>query len=148
MQTFGRAVAPVPLPRKPSLAMIQEFERRLLEMPQVEIEPSHTFAEGLYARQITIPAGTAVTGKLHRTGHLNFLMSGEIEVWTEEGMRRLRGPQMIVSHPGTKRVGYAFTDTVWITVHATEETDIAAIENQLIQPEAPAIESGDVKCLS
>lgn len=148
--TFGaaRSTTPVQLPQKPTLELIQRFERLLLDQPQVEIEPTHYFAKGLYARQITIPAGTVVTGKLHRTEHLNLLVQGEITVWTEDGMQRLTAPQVIVSKPGTKRVGYAHTDTVWITVHAIEETDIAAIESQLIEPEAPALESGDVKCLS
>lgn len=130
----------VPLPNKPSLDTIQALERELLKRPQVEIEPAHHFADGLYAREITIPAGACVTGKMHRTGHLNFLVRGEITVWTEEGMKRLTAPAVLRSEPGVKRVGFAHTDTTWITVHATDETDVAQIEADIIVPEFPAIE--------
>lgn len=142
-----REFLPVALPDTPSLATIQQFERQLKAMPgQIQIEPVHYFADGLYGREITIPAGTVLTGKIHKAAHLNFLMRGEITVWTEQGMRRLVGPQVIVSQPGAKRVGLAHTDTVWITVHASKETELDKLEAELIEPENPLIE-GEAPCL-
>jgi hypothetical protein len=38
----------------------------------------------------------------------------------------------MVSRPGTKRVGYAHEDTIWTTIHATEETDMEKVEKELI----------------
>lgn len=130
-----------PLPTKPSLETIQRFESELRKLPQLKISTFHHFAEGLYAREIVIPAGCTLTGKIHKTEHMNFLMKGDITVWTEDGMRRLQAPEVLVSKPGTKRVGYAHEETIWVTVHATKETDLARLEGELIAPESLSIES-------
>ena len=99
---------------------------------QVEIEPVHYFAKGLYAREITIPAGTILTGKIHKTEHLNIISKGKISVVTEFGSQVIEAPATIVSEPGTKRAGYALEDTVWTTIHATEEKDLVRLEQELI----------------
>jgi hypothetical protein len=92
----------------------------------------HTFAPGVYVREIFIPAGTLIVGKIHKHEHPNFLMSGEVSVLTEEGPKRLKGPLSMISPAGTKRVVYAHTDTVWITVHITNSTDLQQIEEEII----------------
>ena len=98
----------------------------------MEITPVHYFAKGLYAREIFIPKGTLLTGKIHRTEHLNIISKGDISVVTEEGTKRITAPFTMIAKPGTKRVGYAHEDTVWTTVHATDETDLEKIELELI----------------
>lgn len=142
----GGAGEIAPLPNKPSLETIQRFEQCLRKLPQLEIATTHHFADGLYGREILIPAGCTLTGKVHKGEHLNFLMQGDITVWTEDGMKRLQAPAVIVSKPGTKRVGHAHTDTIWVTVHATHETDLERLESELIVPETPQIEEGDKLC--
>jgi len=92
----------------------------------------HTFTEGAYARQISIPKGSLIVGKIHRHAHLNFVMSGHVSVMTDEGVKEINGPVMFVSRPGTKRVVFAHEDTVWVTVHVTEETDLQKVEEQII----------------
>lgn len=145
--TYSTHDPAVSIPNKPTLAQIQRCEQAIKALPPVVIEPTHHFAEGLYGREILIPAGTILTGKVHRGEHLNFLMKGEITVWTEEGMKRLQAPAVIVSKPGTKRIGYTHSDTIWITVHATHERDLERLEAELIEPEFPAIEHGEFPCL-
>jgi hypothetical protein len=126
----------VPLSHVPTRVEIERLEAHLREQPQVAIATRHYFAAGLYAREILIPAGVLLTGRVHRQEHLNILSQGEITVWTEEGIRRLKAPYTLVSRPGTKRVGLAHSDTVWTTVHACQLTDIAAIERELLEPES------------
>ena len=93
----------------------------------------HSFAPGVYVREIFIPKGTVLTGKIHRHAHPNFLMKGEVIVVTENGGReRLRAPRSMISEAGTKRAIIALEDTVWITVHATSETDLQKIEDYVI----------------
>lgn len=116
---------------------IARLEAAMLAMPQVEIETRHDFAAGLYARTIVIPAGVALTGKVHLEGHLNMVSKGRITVWTEEGMRTIDAtdaPAILASEPGMKRVGYAHEETVWTTIHANPEDlrDIAALERALV----------------
>ncbi len=116
---------------------IDELERAILSLSpelQLEIPPTHYQAEGLYAREILIPRGTVLTGKIHKFQHINVISQGDISVMTEHGIKRLKAPCTFVSPPGTKRVGYAHEDTVWTTFHATEETDLSQIEDALVFP--------------
>jgi hypothetical protein len=136
----------VPLPSVPTLAQIQALEAELRKYPQLYDDTHHHFAEGIYGRELRIPKGALLTGKMHKQQHLNFLVKGEITVWTEQGMKRLKAPQVIVSQPGCKRVGFAHEDTIWITVHASHQTDLAALEAELIEPEFAVLE-GDIPCL-
>ena len=122
----------------PSRDQIKRLESHMAQLPQLEIQTRHHFAHGLYAREITIPAGCVLTGKVHAEEHLNIVSKGRIVVWTEDGMKDVRAPFTMVSRPGTKRVGLAVEETVWTTIHANpqDDTDLTVLEAKLIVPEA------------
>ena len=105
---------------------ILENEMRMCE--QINIPVKHFFSPGVYAREITIPAGTLLTGRIHKFEQLNILSGGEISVLTHEGMKRVRAPFTVVSPPGTKRIAYAHTECTWTTILATDEKDPDLIE--------------------
>lgn len=112
---------------------IKDLETQMKEMPnQLELPLKHHFSKDLYGRELLIPAGTLLVGKIHKHQSLNILASGDISLLTEEGTKRVQAPYIVVSQPGIKRVGYAHTDCVWITVHATKETDLEKIEDEVI----------------
>lgn len=125
------------LPRVPTREQIDRLEAVLLQAEAdgagVPINTWHHFADGLVARTILIPAGTLLTGVPHKAEHLN-VCAGDIEVWTEAGMRRLSGYHVIPSLPGARRVGRTFADTWWTTVHLNpgNERDIARLEDALV----------------
>jgi hypothetical protein len=105
----------------------------------------HHFIPGAYARELHIPAGTLASGKIHREPCFNILLLGTITLFTEEGRNTVTAPAFFRSEAGTKRVAYAHTDSVFMTVHATDETDLQAIERKLTckdysELEAPAVE--------
>lgn len=126
---------------------VQRMEDALLGMPHAHIpeDVHHHFAPGVYMRELRIPKGAVLTGKIHRTDHLNILAKGEISVLTEHGVQRLTAPAVISSSAGIKRAGYAHEDCVWITVHPTHETDLAKLEEQLIAPSFEALGDMTVK---
>lgn len=133
----------------PTREQIERLEAQMRMMEQLPIKPVHHFADGLYAREITIRAGTILTGKVHSTEHLNIVSQGRIAVWTEDGMKIVAAPCTLISRPGTKRVGFALEDTVWTTIHANPDnlTDMAALEQALIDPVHPAITTEETVCL-
>jgi hypothetical protein len=127
---------PAVLPSVPTREQIDRLEQHMLDAEVehgVAIETWHSFADGLVARTIFIPAGVTLTGAPHKAEHLN-VCHGDIDVWTEQGMRRLTGFNVIPSLPGAKRVGHAHADTWWTTVHLnpSNERDIAALEDALV----------------
>ena len=103
---------------------------------------THTFADGMYVREIFIPAGMFVVGKIHKHSHPNFLLKGIVRVVTEFGSEQLIGPVSIISKAGTKRALYAITDLVWITVHLnpTNTEDLGELEEEIIAPSYEAYE--------
>lgn len=103
----------------------------------VEVPVTHHFANkgtkhGAYGREITIPAGTLLTGKIHKTEQINVLLAGVIRVSTENGIERMVAPRVIVSPAGTKRIAYTETEVRWLTFHATSNTDLEKIEGEFI----------------
>lgn len=95
----------------------------------------HTFSEGMYVREIFIPKGSKLTGKIHKHEHPNFLMKGKVKVFTEfEGFQIFEAPCPMISKAGTKRGVEALEDTVWITVHhnPTNTTDLIELEEAVI----------------
>lgn len=133
----------------PTREQIERLEAQMRMMEQLPIEPVHHFADGLYAREILIRAGTILTGKVHSTEHLNIVSKGRIVVWTEDGMKEVAAPCTLISRPGTKRVGFALEDTVWTTIHANPQnlTDLEALELALIDNTQPALTSEATPCL-
>ena len=111
---------------------VMDLEALMKTMPQLEIPVKHHFAQGLYAREILIPKGAIIVGMIHRQSQLNFCLKGDISIVTEEGEKRFRAGEMIVSPPGTKRAAYAHEETIWTTVLGTYLTDIPTIEATLI----------------
>lgn len=94
----------------------------------------HSFAGGIYMREIFIPAGTLLVGKIHRRSHPRVVLSGEIIQFSESGgQERFKGPIAIISPAGAKRAIYALTDYRAITFHEVgEERDLKKIEDLLI----------------
>jgi hypothetical protein len=123
----------------PSKEQIEKLQAEMVKMPQAELETEHYFSEGMYCRKLIRPAGTLIVGKVHKKAHFFLCAKGEIIAWTESGMRTLRAGDIIESQPGTKRVTYAISDAIGITVHKTDKTDLHEIEAELIEPDETAL---------
>lgn len=119
--------------------LVDACERVMAENPTLFDPPlTHRFTPGLYVREIFIPAGTLLTSKIHKTEHPFVISQGVISVWSEDrGVEHLYAPHTGITKPGTRRVLYAHTDTVWTTFHPSEETDVGTLEAQLIEPRNP-----------
>jgi hypothetical protein len=116
---------------------LKELENELLKLDQVEIPTEHQFMGGIYLRSISVPAGTLIIGKRHRNETCNILLSGIMSIYIGEDQptKRLTGPCIFRSDPGSKKMGYAHTDCVFMNLHPTNETDLDKIEAEFIIPE-------------
>lgn len=124
-------------------AKILQLEEALLAQPKSiagspgridDLPVNNHFACGVYMRELPIPKNMVLTGKIHKTEHLAILSQGDVSVWTEGGMKRLKASSVIKSNPGMKRVIFAHEDSVWITVHPnpTDQQNIEEIEDRLV----------------
>lgn len=84
---------------------------------QVEIPVTQYFSRGVYVREITIPAGVLCTGKIHKHPCLSIVLTGEMEVITDQGPKQIKAPMVFESPAGVKRAGRALSDCRWLTIH-------------------------------
>jgi hypothetical protein len=92
----------------------------------------HTFADGLYIREIFMPKGQVISTGIHKKEHPYFIMKGEISVLTENGIEKIKAPYTGITKPGTKRLIYIHEDSVWITVHATDKKNPEDVLNDVV----------------
>jgi hypothetical protein len=92
----------------------------------------HSFADGCYVREIFNPGGSFLVTKIHKVSHPYFLLKGSMTIMSEEGEKRIQAPHYGITKAGTKRIIYTHEDCVFVTVHATNETDIEKIEEEVI----------------
>lgn len=126
----------IPSENNKTLDIINKLEAHMDELPETmhgDCFPlEHSFAKGLYVRQISVPKGYLIISKIHKYSHAAFLLKGEISIIGTDGIRRIKAPMSIITPPGTKRAIYHHEDTVFATVHATQETDLGKIEDEII----------------
>lgn len=93
----------------------------------------HSFSEGVYIREMFMPQGGLVIGKLYKISHTWFLLSGELEVATDEGNEYYIGPCYVNAPEGTKRVLHAVSDVIFVNVYPNPDniTDTDKLEEIL-----------------
>jgi hypothetical protein len=114
---------------------IKQLTAVMAEMDQVDLPVNHYFSKGVYVREMSIPAGSCVVGKIHKTKHLNIISKGSCKVVTPLREFELTAPCVFESYEGEQKVVYMYEDTVWSNVHVTEETDLDAIEQHCVATE-------------
>ena len=117
--TYSGMLAPAPTMRE----KVQRLEATILGLPQVDCPVTHFTAPGQIARRMEIPAGTVVTGAVHKIEHLIIIAKGRLRIVTEEGTRDVLAGDVITCKPGMKNAVTALEDSAWVNVFALEETD-------------------------
>jgi mannose-6-phosphate isomerase-like protein (cupin superfamily) len=115
---------------------IYRLEAELLKLPQVEMPVDHDFCNGLYARTMHIPAGTILTGAVHKDESFFLVRKGHLIVTTDTGTAEVGPGFMSVTPSNTKRAGIAVTDVEVTTFHPnpTNEHDPEVIWNMYTVP--------------
>lgn len=94
---------------------------------------THHFADGLYAKEAFVPAGTAILKHVHDFSHLSILASGRVVVMTDNTQQIVDAPACIEIKAGITHGVKALTDCVWFCIHATDEKDASKVDDILIK---------------
>ena len=125
------------LPKLLSYGTIDLLEAQMKKMVPLDQPLEHLFVPGLYVRKILNPKGSLIVTKVHKTEHVFTILYGTLAIY-EEGkpMKVLSGPHIGVTKPGTRRLIYAYEDTVFVTYHPNPEnhTDLDVLESIIIEP--------------
>ena len=121
---------------------IVEFQKRLLAYPARYSEEElhkfnplkHSFADGLYIREIFNPKGELLLTKIHKVQHIYFLIKGDMSILTAEGEVRIKAPYYGTTEPGTQRIIFTHEDCVFVTIHSnpTNTHNIEELEERIV----------------
>ena len=94
----------------------------------------HTFADGVYIRQMDMKAGGVVIGAIHNHLHVWFLLTGHLAVATEDSIEEFIAPCYVLAKPGSKRVIYAIEQSIFVNVHKNPNNikDIKKLEDEIV----------------
>lgn len=87
-------------------------------------ELTETYCNGVYARELKMPKGAVIVGRVHKAAHINVISKGEVRVVTHEGVQLLKAPSTFISPKHTQRALEVLEDTVWTTFHAMDEDKV------------------------
>lgn len=90
---------------------------------EVDLAEVHHFSDGVYAKQMTVPAGITILTHSHAYSHLSILSQGEVIVITDDDRTSYTAPACIEIKAHVKHAIHAVKDMVWFCIHATQETD-------------------------
>jgi hypothetical protein len=111
---------------KPSAKQKAErLEEELRKAPQVDCPVREYFCPGIYAREMSIPAGTVLVGAVHKVENLAILSKGRLILATDSGPLEISAPHTLTVKPGAKNAATALEDSVWTNFlpNPTNETD-------------------------
>lgn len=114
--TFGGLASPM-------RQKVANLEASMMGLPQVDCPVRHFFAPGLYAREMSIPAGTVVTGAVHRTENLIVVSKGRLRIVTEDGTREVVAGDTLVCKAGMKNAVVALEDSRWTNFLANPDNE-------------------------
>ena len=94
----------------------------------------HTFADGVYIRQMDMKTGSVMVGAIHKHLHVWFLLTGHVTVATEDITEDYIAPCYVVSTPGVKRVILANENSIFVNIHKNPSNtqDIDELEKEIV----------------
>ena len=118
---------------------VHELQQHLQSFPEGDkVDPpvNHYFGHKTYVREMLAPSGSIIVGKTHRYNHTCIVLQGKALVYSESGSFEIQAPFTFSCEAGAKRLFGVLEDLVFQTVHYTESTDLAVIEQEIIVPDA------------
>jgi hypothetical protein len=141
--------------------ILDELEFSMLENCEpIRCLTTHRFTDGMYIREIFMPAGSLITSKIHKTEHPYIISYGKTAVsidgneWNE-----ITAPYTGITIPGTRRVLYIIEDCIWTTFHRIDdmksdynnlddeekEEIVKKIEEKILEPHINYLTGTDIK---
>jgi hypothetical protein len=140
---------------------LDELEVAMLENCEpVHCLTTHKFTDGMYIREIFMPAGSLITSKIHKTEHPYIVSYGKVAVSIDsEDWDEISAPYTGITKPGTRRVLYIIEDCIWTTFHRIDdmkseyneiseeekENIVKEIEEKILEPHVNYLTGTDIK---
>ena len=141
--------------------MLDELELSMLEKCEpVHCLTTHKFTDGMYIREIFMPAGSLITSKIHKTEHPYIVSYGKVAVSIDaQEWDEITAPYTGITKPGTRRVLFIIEDCIWTTFHRIDgmkseynelsdeqkKNIVKDIEEKILEPHLNYLTGTDIK---
>ena len=141
--------------------IMDNLEAAIIQHPEELIHGPliHRFTDGMYIREIFMPAGSLWTSKIHKTEHPYVVSYGKASVSIDaKEWHEITAPYTGITKPGTRRILYILEDCIWTTFHRVEgmksefndlndeeiEKIVEQIEDKILEPHINQITGKDI----
>jgi hypothetical protein len=129
---------------------IEDVNKQLRELPQVDLNEQHLFADGMYCRQVTMPKGSLVIGHIHKKEAINVLASGKILIKTrrEDEWEEISAPFVNSTKGGMRKIIYVLEDAYFMNIFRTENTTLDKLYDECVEEDIgskPYLQAQEVK---
>lgn len=112
-----------------AIGKVCQLEAAFVTLPQVPLVTSHILHAGVYARTITIPEGSVITGALIKRS-TSLIVSGHALMYLGGDTAELIGYGVIAASANRKQAFYALKETHITMLFATSATTVEQAENE------------------
>ncbi|MGB1226466.1 MAG: hypothetical protein ACPG9K_01130 [Poseidonibacter sp.] len=109
---------------------------KIIQPTEQGLPLTHSFSDGIYAREIFMPKGSLIIGHVHNTTHLNIVSTGSALVSIDGEIQRITAPYTFESESGCRKILYIEEDMFWTTIHKTDDRDLDSLTHTLIDLDA------------
>jgi quercetin dioxygenase-like cupin family protein len=99
----------------------------------IDLQILHHFSDGVYAKQMALPAGHFALSHRHKYSHLSILAAGVAIVEVDGTETIYAAPACIEVKAEAEHKITALQDVVWYCIHATDEKDVNKVDQVLIK---------------
>jgi quercetin dioxygenase-like cupin family protein len=96
------------------------------------VEVFHHFGHGTYIKETRIPQGVSLQQHVHPHSHQSILVVGEVYVTVGDRVKLHIAPAVINVAAGIRHEVMAVKDSVWMCVHATNDTDPETVDQTIL----------------
>lgn len=112
-----------------------EYDAHIRNMPTAYDECPyplfHSFADGIYTREIHMNGGDLIVGKIHKNEYFVNVMKGRLWVVSEFYAKDIIAPYTFSPQAGVKHICFTLEDTVWIDTHRVRSSNIEDAEKEI-----------------
>ena len=115
-----------------ALVGLNETVEHHTEEMQEACPVTHHLENGLYTREVFMPAGMLVVSFIHKQNHPSFFMEGDMSLLLDDGtVKRVKAPMVVHTEVGTQRVAYIHEDVTWTCVYRTDAETVEEAEKEV-----------------
>jgi len=112
-----------------AIGKVNSLQAAMSEFPQIPLETNHVIHAGMYARTVTLPAGTVTCGSLMKIPSV-LIVDGNCKVFIGDGVVDMIGYNVIPASAHRKQAVLACEETKVTMIFVTNATSVEEAERE------------------